>query len=315
MHVFTIVLVLLSALLHAAWNAQLKSDKDQAQFMSSMSLAVGVISLLCVPLVGLPGARSWPCIAFSGALHILYNFLLLQKYKNADFSSAYPISRGVSPVFVSLGAFLFMRQHLAMLSLTGISLISCGIFLQVTGKNRLGLRLTLPAFATGATIAAYTVVDTIGVQRSGNTASYSVWIFASYLFVPALLRVLRFQTHLLDRESMPKAACSGVLSLIAYTVVLWATHSVAVGTVSALRETSVLWAAAIGRVFLGEKLTERKIGSAILICCGVILLVSSNTAKGTTETSDFQPMVCRPLGIEGASRYVLQSRLRFTELA
>ncbi len=295
MHVSAIALVLLSALLHAAWNAQLKSDKDQAQFMSSMSLAVGAISLLCLPLVGRPSARSWPCIALSGALHILYNFLLLQKYKNADFSSAYPISRGVSPVLVSLGAFLFMRQHLALLSLTGIGLISGGLLLQVTGKNKLSLPLTLPAFATGATIAAYTVVDTIGVQRSESTASYSVWIFASYLFVPVLLRVLRFRVHLLDRASMPKATCGGVLSLIAYTVVLWATHSVAVGTVSALRETSVLWAAAIGRVFFGEKLTQRKMGSAVLICCGVILLVSSNTAKGATETYDVPPMAWRHL--------------------
>ena len=199
---------------------------------------------------------------------------------------------------MSLGAFLFMRQDLALQSLTGIGLISCGILLQVTGKNKLDLPLTLPAFATGATIAAYTVVDTIGVQRSESTAAYSVWIFASYLFVPALLRILRFRVHLLDRASMPKAACGGVLSLIAYTVVLWATHSVAVGTVSALRETSVLWAAAIGRVFLGEKLTQRKIGSAVLICCGVILLVSSKTAKGATETSDVPQMAWRRLKLQ-----------------
>jgi len=298
MYVSAIALVLLSALLHATWNAQLKSDKNQAQFMSSMSLAVGTISLLCVPLVGLPSVQSWPCIVLSGALHILYNFLLLQKYKNADFSSAYPISRGVSPVLVSLGAFLFMRQHLALLSLAGIVLISCGILLQVTGKNKLDLPSVLPALATGATIAAYTVVDTIGVQRSQSTASYSIWIFASYLLVPALLRILRFRVHLLDRASMPKAACGGVLSLIAYTVVLWSTHFVAVGTVSALRETSVLWAAAIGRVFLGEKLTQRKIGSAVLICCGVILLVASNAAKGATETPRVQAMVRKRLELQ-----------------
>jgi len=79
MYVSAIALVLLSALLHATWNAQLKSDKNQAQFMSSMSLAVGTISLLCVPLVGLPSVQSWPCIVLSGALHILYNFLLLQE--------------------------------------------------------------------------------------------------------------------------------------------------------------------------------------------------------------------------------------------
>jgi drug/metabolite transporter (DMT)-like permease len=279
MHVSVIALVLLSALLHAAWNAQLKSDKNQAQFMSSMSLAVGAISLLRVPLVGLPSLQSWPSIVLSGALHILYNFLLLQKHKNDDLSSPHPISRGVSPGLVSLGAFLVMRQHLTLLSLAGIVLISCGILLQVTGKNKLDFPLMLPAFATGATIAAYTVVDTIGAQRSENTASYSVWMIESHLFVPALLRILRFQIGLLDRACLPKAACGGVLSLIAYTVVLWAKYFIAVGTVSALREARVLCAAAIGRTLLGEKVTRRKIGSAVLICCVVILLVSSKPAR------------------------------------
>ena len=184
MHASALVLVLLSAVLHAAWNAQLKSGKDQAQFMASMSLAVATISLLCVPLVGLPGIRSWPCIVASGALHILYNFLLLQKYKNTDFSSAFPISRGVSPILVTLGALLFIHQRLALPTLLGVGVISGGILLQITGKNRLTLPLAVPAFATGATIAAYTVVDTIGVQRSNSTASYTIWVFASYLFVP-----------------------------------------------------------------------------------------------------------------------------------
>jgi len=291
MHVSATVLVLLSALLHATWNAQLKSGKDQAQFMASMSLAVGTISLICVPLVGIPSIRSWPCIVLSGALHILYNFLLLQKYKNADFSRAYPISRGVSPVLVSLGAFLFMRQHLGLSAFLGICLISCGVLLQVTGKDRLSFSLTFPAFATGTTIAAYTVVDTIGVQLSESTASYSVWIFASYLFVPTLLRLLRPRVRLLDWTSLPKATCAGLFSLIAYTVVLWATHYVAVGTISALRETSVLWATAIGSAFLGEQLTGRKICSAVLICCGVILLVGSDTTKDAVETSRVQPAV------------------------
>src|ERR1700761_2631267 len=117
--------------------------------MASMSLAVGVISLLFVPLVGLPNIGSWPWIALSGILHILYNFLLLKKYENADFSSAYPISRGVSPVLVSIGALLFMRQHLALQSIAGIGLISCGILLQVTGKDSPAFPLMLPAFATG----------------------------------------------------------------------------------------------------------------------------------------------------------------------
>jgi drug/metabolite transporter (DMT)-like permease len=288
MYASALAFVLLSAILHASWNAQLQSGKNQAQFMASMCLAVGSISLVCVPIVGLPGAQAWPWIALSGALHILYNFLLLQKYKNSELSTTYPISRGVSPILVTCGAFLVLHQALTPAALMGVALISGGILLLVTGKSGLTFASSLPAFATGATIAAYTVVDTIGVQRSHTTASYTVWVFASYLFVPVAMRSLQMIPRVLDRASLPRATCAGVLSLLAYTIVLWATQYVPVGTVSALRETSVLWAVAIGRLFLHERLTGRKVMAAALVCSGVILLVGGSHSKDRSGTSDLR---------------------------
>jgi drug/metabolite transporter (DMT)-like permease len=274
MHGFAISLVLLSAILHATWNAQLKGGDDRPQFMTSMSLVMGLLALTCVLFVPVPSRLSWWCIGLSAALHTGYNLLLLQNYKISDFASAYPVARGISPILVTLGGFLLMQQRPNVFAVVGVVMISAGIVFLSTGKERANPFATLSALATGVVIAAYTVVDGMGVQRSENTLSYTAWVFASYLLMPVVLLLLRFPVRVFHRDSLPRATGAGALSLAAYTLVLWATQYAAVGIVSALRETSVLWAIVIGRVYLGEAFTWRRTASAFLICCGVVLLVA-----------------------------------------
>lgn len=278
MHGYAIAFVLLSAILHATWNAQLKGGADRPQFMTNMSLVMGGTALICALFVPIPAKSCWVCIALSAALHIAYNLLLLQNYKLSDFASAYPIARGVSPLLVTLGGFLLMRQQLNLLSIGGVAMISAGIVFLSTGAEKTGAFATLSALGTGAIIAAYTVVDGMGVQRSQNTISYTAWVFASYLLMPAVLVLLKFPVRVSVRvsasQSLRHAAGAGVFSLAAYTLVLWATHYADVGIVSALRETSVLWAILMARVFLGEAFTRRRTVSALLICCGVLLVVA-----------------------------------------
>jgi drug/metabolite transporter (DMT)-like permease len=274
MHEVAITLVLLSAILHATWNAQLKGGNDQPQFMTNMSLVMGVVALICARFVPLPTGSAWVCVAVSGVLHVAYNLLLLQNYKTGQFSSTYPIARGISPVLVTLGALLLMHQRPNVFAVFGVSTISVGIIFLSSGKDRNNTFATLSALATGVTIAGYTVVDGIGVSRSQNTLSYTAWVFATYLLMPLVLRLLRFPVRIFRADALPRATGAGLISLAAYTIVLWATHYAAVGIVSALRETSVLWAVVIGRVFLGEAFTWRKAASASVICCGVALLVA-----------------------------------------
>ena len=275
MHGCAIAFVLLSAILHATWNAQLKGGGvNRPQFMANMSLVMGSAALICALFVALPARSSWVCIALSAALHIAYNLLLLQNYKMSDFASAYPIARGVSPLLVTLGGFLLMHQRPNVLSIGGVAMISAGIVFLSTGEEKTGAFATLSALGTGAIIAAYTVVDGMGVQRSQNTISYTAWVFASYLLMPAVLVLLKFPVRIAAAQSLPAAAGAGVFSLAAYTLVLWATNYADVGIVSALRETSVLWAILMARVFLGEAFTRRRTASALLICCGVLLVVA-----------------------------------------
>ena len=273
MHSYAVLLVLTSAVLHAAWNAQLKGFDDRSQFMASMSLSMGCVALICVLFLPLPTPAAWICIGCSTILHTAYNLLLLHTYRRSDFSSAYPIARGVSPLLVSLGAFVLMRQQLGALAIIGIALISAGIVVLATENRNTGTHATLSAVATGVTIAAYTVTDGMGVQRSHNVLSYTAWVFSSYLLMPIVLLSLRHRVRLVTRSSLRRAVIAALFSLAAYTLVLWATRYVDVGVVSALRETSVLWAIILGRIYLGESFTWRRAAAAFIICSGIALLV------------------------------------------
>ena len=136
MHGFAITLVLLSAILHATWNAQLKGCDDRAQFMLSMCITTGILALICAPFVPWPSRASWMCVGVSAVLHTSYNLLLLQNYKRSDLGSAYAIARGISPSLVTLGAFVLMRQHPSAFSIGGVLMISAGIIFLSTGEAK-----------------------------------------------------------------------------------------------------------------------------------------------------------------------------------
>jgi drug/metabolite transporter (DMT)-like permease len=274
MHEHAVILVLLSAILHATWNAQLKGGGNRAQFMANMSVAMGVLALIWVPFVPIPNVSSWMYIALSAVLHIGYNMLLLENYQKSDFGSAYPIARGISPVLVTMGGFFLMRQRPTGIGIAAVALISMGIVFLSTEKAKAGKAATASALVTGVSIAAYTVVDGMGVQRSQHSISYTVWVFASYLLMPVVLKLLKTPGSAVQLNSMQRPLIAGVCSLFAYGIVLWAIRYVDVGIASALRETSVLWAVLISRVFLGEAFTWRRLTSASIICLGVVLLVA-----------------------------------------
>ncbi len=270
---YAIPIVLLSAVLHAAWNAQMKGSTDRSRFLASMTAAVGLLAGLSIPFVPAPSRAAWACIGLSSALHLFYNFLLLQNYRISNFSTAYPIARGVSPLLITVGALVLMRQRPHIIAVAGVAMISIGILYLAKEQSRMGARATLFALGTGVAIAAYTVTDTIGVQRSGSTLSYVVWIFASYLLMPPGLLLLQNPIRFEKIQDSLRAVGAGALSMTAYFLVLWATHYVDVGIVSALRETSVLWALVIAHFLLGEPFTWKRFCSASAVCVGIVLLI------------------------------------------
>jgi drug/metabolite transporter (DMT)-like permease len=265
--------VLLAALLHATWNAMLHGNEDRFLSMTWMSICIAIVSITALPFLPLPHAGAWPCIVASGLVHIVYNMALVRAYRSGDLGETYPIARGSSPMLVALGAALFAREYPGVLPIVGIALVSAGIISLALQRGNVSRKGAFAAFVTGATIAVYTVIDGIGVRASGSAVSYTAWMFAFYaLMLPLFISMRGAQALRAPVPVIVQNAAGGLVSIAAYGIVIWAMQFGAMGAVSALRETSVVFAALIGRMFLSERLSARRLISCCVIALGAVCI-------------------------------------------
>lgn len=269
--------VLCAAFLHASWNALVRSSGDRLRSATVLQIAIGLFALLFLPAAAPITPASWACVVASAVLHVVYTLLLVRAYEHGDLSVAYPVARGTAPLLVTLGAAAFAGERLNAGAQGGLVLICAGIM--AIGLERGGARhrmtQVLPtAFATGVSIAAYSVVDGIGVRESGSTVGYTAWMFVlTGLLMAAYYRLRAGPLRLAqDVGETAKAACGGVFAALAYAIVIWAMDRAPMGPVSALRETSVVFAALIARVYLGERLTPRRAAGCAVIAGGALLI-------------------------------------------
>jgi drug/metabolite transporter (DMT)-like permease len=265
-----IALVLGAAVLHAGWNAVLRSSLDRLRGIVIMCMTCAVVAIPFAVVLPAPDPASWPYIVLSAVLQVCYCFFLVRAYREGDFGQIYPIARGSSPLLVTLGAALLAGEHLGLGPLAGVFLVCAGIFASARGIDRAHLGAVFAALATGVFIAGYTLTDGIGARLAGHAASYAAWSFiAQGAPMPLIYLALRrqFPIQSFDGATL-RAMGGGVVSLVAYGTVIWALAHSPMGQVSALRETSILFAAVIGRVFMGEALTPRRIAAVAAIAIG-----------------------------------------------
>jgi drug/metabolite transporter (DMT)-like permease len=266
---FSVLLVLSAALLHAGWNALLRGGADRAQSMLIMNVTVGVAGIAMMAFAGLPSSASAPYVVASGLIHLVYNALLVRMYRSGDLGETYPVARGSSPALIALGGSLFAGEWMNLLGTIGIGLVCSGIFMLAAAKGRLHAMNLPAALATGLSIAAYSIVDGLGVRAAGNWVAYTGGIFAFFLAVPLwYLASGRREAFAVPLAEAGKAASGGLISLAAYGAIIWAMQDNAMGAVSALRETSVVFAALFGALFLGERLTAWRIVACCIIAAG-----------------------------------------------
>jgi drug/metabolite transporter (DMT)-like permease len=269
----SLLLVLSAALLHAGWNALLRGGTDRLQSMLIMSITLGFTGFLMMSVAGVPWSAAGYVVA-SGAIHLCYNALLVRMYRSGDLGETYPVARGTSPALIALGGSVLAGEWMGPLAILGIGLVCAGIFMLAAARAEAGharLHLTdLPyALATGVSIAAYTLVDGIGVRTSGNWVAYVGGIFAFFWVMPLWYLARRqFAVFVMSSAEVAKAASGGLISLAAYAAIIWAMQGSSMGAVSALRETSVLFAALLGAAFLGERLTGLRIAACCIISAG-----------------------------------------------
>ena len=274
MPIHLICLVLFAALLHASWNALLRSGADRLWSMTVMCIAIAMVCIVAAAFMVPPAIESWGYALLSGLLHVGYNLFLVRSYRVGDLGQIYPISRGSSPVLITLGAAIFAGESISPGELLGVTLVSAGI-ISLAFKGRSLSVASLPyALGTGCFIAAYSVVDGIGARLSGAPLAYTVWMCALWgVLMPLVYIGLRGPRSLFSvRPGTVTAVVGGLVSLLAYAMVIYAMNEAPLGAVSALRETSVLFALLIGYVFLGETLTARRILACVVIASGAVII-------------------------------------------
>jgi len=264
--------VLGAALLHAGWNALLKSSSDKQLDTVAISVGAGLVGLAVAVWLPVPAVESWPWLAGSTLVHILYFLFLAGAYRWGELSYAYPIMRGGGPVVVALASAAVFGEVLPLAPALGVALVCAGVVAFASGKA--DRRATLFALANAVVIAAYTVIDAKGARASGSPVAYAMWFFvanaiAIYAYAGAR-RGAEVPRYLV--RYWPRLLIGAVLTTGSYGVALWAMTLAPVALVAVLRETSVLFAALFGAAFLGEKFTRRRLVATGAVLCGLVAL-------------------------------------------
>ena len=272
-----VALVLLAALLHASWNALVKSGQDRVATMALVIGVGGLIGLAGLPFVPLPAPAAWPWLLLSVLLHQTYFATLLLAYRTGDLSQVYPVARGAAPLLVALGAWLLADEALSPAETLGVAIVSLGI---VSLAWRRGLRPSgeWPALCfallTAGSIGLYSLADGLGVRSAGHALSYILWLFALQA-VPFLAFVAWRHGKALrrvDRATLRAGLIGGAIAMAAYGCVIWAFSQGPMAHIVALRETSVLIAAALGAWLLKEPFGPRRIAASAVVAGGAVLL-------------------------------------------
>ncbi|WP_447043012.1 EamA family transporter [Vreelandella sp. H-I2] len=270
------MIVLLAAIFNASWNAIVKVSGDRIAVMAVITLLGSAVSALALPFVALPDPASWPLLGLAILIHTAYHFCLPMAYQHGDFGQVYPIARGSAPLLVTLGAAAFAGEMLGMLPLLGVLFLGVGV-MSLSFDTRTGItrnpRAILLALGTGALIASYTLVGGLGARQAGSVLGFAVLLTLGnglLTFVIALTWKAKEIKKVIGSNLAP-AIAGGGMQVGAYWIVIWAMAYAPLGMVSALRETSVLFAALISTIILKEGFGVWRFVSSGLIACGIAM--------------------------------------------
>jgi drug/metabolite transporter (DMT)-like permease len=278
MDLFVFCAVLAAAAFHATWNALLKVKLEPIVAICVISVGCGIAVLPVLPFVDLPRPAAWPYIGGSLFVHLFYYSALAEAYKTGDLGLVYPIARGSAPFMTATGAYLLVGQELGPLGWFGVAVLASGILVLSFKGGRVSAKPNLRsagfALVTALTITTYTLIDAIGAKVAGSAHAYAGWLFILDAVMMAAYGLLRFPAAFVGAmKSEPRLLfVGGGLSAAAYWIAIWAMTVAPIALVAALRETSVLFAAAIGIVFLREPVIPARIIAACLVLIGVVLI-------------------------------------------
>lgn len=258
-------LALAAACLHATWNVLLGGARDVLA-ATAVALSTSVLAAAPVAVAAWDVDRAAvPYVLGSGALELVYFFLLARAYQRHEVSVVYPVARGAAPVLVLLGG-LAVGDRPSALAACGVVVVALGV-LAVRGGRGGELRALAHGAAVAACIAGYTLVDSRGVEHA-SPVPYLVLV----LLPVAAASLLATRRARLRAELRPATAAAGLLGFAAYALVLAALRLAPAAPVAAVRETSVVIAVALAGLVLHEPVGRRRLAGGALVAAGILLL-------------------------------------------
>ncbi|MDT6940486.1 DMT family transporter [Brucella pseudogrignonensis] len=273
-----LLIVLCGAFFHASWNAIVKGGSDKFFAAACVVGFAGLIALFFLPFLPLPHPSSWKFIGLSTITQIFYMSLVAAAYKSGDMSEAYPIMRGTPPLLVAIVSFPLIGEAMGWGSWLGIVLICAGVLaMALEARRRNGgtsSKTALLALANAGFIAAYTIIDGVGVRASGHTLSYTLWLFLINAFPLGFWALYREPDRFIQyiRNHWRPSLIGGIGTLLSYGLALWAMTMAPIAVVAALRETAILFGILISAFILKEKVGLPRVLAAGLIVLGAITL-------------------------------------------
>ena len=277
-----LVLVVCAAALHAGWNALAKRGGDQIVFLwlatIASTVAVTPLGIWQLSQDGVATAAV-PFIVATIVVHALYFYALGRAYASGAYSLVYPVARGLGVALVPVLALVVLDERLSPAGTLGIALVVAGIAAlhllpgRPAGAPRLGRGLLWPML-TGFTIAGYSLVDKAGVARI-HPVPYIMLMEIGCALLGLPLLWLRPAAVRRELGGWRRVVLAGVMSTLAYTLVLFAFRMSKTGYVVAARELSIVLSALIGSLLLREGRLAPRLAGAAIVLAGVACIAAA----------------------------------------
>lgn len=275
MPVSVLMLVLGCAVLHAAWNAWVKSTGQTTLALGVVSLGWCLLSGAGALVVAPPARAAFPYLVASVLVHQVYVTGLARLYRGESLSRVYVLMRALPPILVTVASALLLKEHVSVGKVSGVALALAGVFVVAPPNLASWRSVGLPALAvTVLSIASYTLIDGVGVRLSGSPLGYAFYLcFAQgVVYVAVLLLRERGLFLAFTRQNLLPGLLAGAASVLAYTGVLYCATRAPLGLVAALRESSVLVASFLASAFLKERLPKLAWVGALGVFLGAVCM-------------------------------------------
>jgi uncharacterized membrane protein len=286
---FSILLLLISALIHSSWNFFTKRGNWPGEFFFWVFFWGALLYLPFFIAFGIfpsfilqAPSKLWWIVILSSLLETFYFFCLVEAYRVGDFSLVYPISRS-APLFTQIWAVVFIAEVLSTMGILGICLVFVGIFVIslrdfhikniIPQTNRLVSRPYLLALSAAVATSIYSVLDKVGVQIIHPV--FYIWLINLWMTIYTVLYLfLRRQTSFWKvwQESKKDILIIAILQNAAYLLVLMALRMSKVSYVVAFRQVGALFGAGMGIFFLKESHWKTRITGALILTFGLLLI-------------------------------------------